>query len=133
MSVRMFIRVDMSTMKTSEHEHQRTVIEWAGWMEKSYPELELLHSVPNGGYRAKFTAARLKAEGTKSGVPDLHLPVARHGYHGLWIEMKRPGGKLSETQKWWYYRLTAESNLVRVCFCADEAINALKYYLGIVE
>mgnify|MGYP004433785991 CR=1 FL=1 len=34
------------------------------------------------------TAANLKRQGVKAGVPDLHLPVARGGYNGLYIELK---------------------------------------------
>ena len=35
------------------------------------------------------TGGRLRAEGLKSGVPDLCLPSAHGEYHGLYIEMKR--------------------------------------------
>lgn len=48
-----------------------------------FPELALLYHVPNGGSRNKIEAARLRAQGVKSGVPDLCLPVARGGNHGL--------------------------------------------------
>lgn len=59
--------------------------------------LEWMHSIPNGGGRgsdkrsAMISGANMKAEGTKTGVSDLHLPVARHGYISFYIEMKKPG------------------------------------------
>jgi hypothetical protein len=34
----------------------------------------------------------LKAEGVKSGVADIHLPVAKTDAHGLYIEMKKANG-----------------------------------------
>lgn len=38
--------------------------------------------------RDKATAVALKRQGVKAGVPDICLPVARNGYHGLHIELK---------------------------------------------
>ncbi|SHL18928.1 hypothetical protein SAMN02745216_04779 [Desulfatibacillum alkenivorans DSM 16219] len=32
----------------SEHEHQTALIKWAAKMEETYPELALLHAIPNG-------------------------------------------------------------------------------------
>jgi hypothetical protein len=43
-----------------------------------------------------------KAQGTSAGFPDLTIPYARKGYHGLYLELKRiKGGVLSPEQKWW--------------------------------
>ena len=39
----------------------------------------LLYAVPNGGYRNAREAARFKAEGVRSGVPDLCLAVSNGG------------------------------------------------------
>jgi len=71
-----------------ESDHQIALFQWVSYQLKRYPELELLYHIPNGGYRYKTTARRLKAEGVKAGVPDICLPVPRGGYHGLYIEMK---------------------------------------------
>ena len=69
-------------------------------MQCHVPELGLLFAIPNGGKRGIATAARLKLEGVKPGVPDLMLPVARQGFHGLFIEMKRTkGSSVSREQK----------------------------------
>ena len=76
---------------SDESGHQEAIIEWCAWNMQQYPELELLYHVPNGGKRDKATAAVLKRQGVKAGVPDLVLPVARCGYHGLYIELKAPG------------------------------------------
>lgn len=79
---------------SDESGHQEAIIEWCAWNMQQYPELELLYHVPNGGKRDKATAAVLKRQGVKAGVPDLVLPVARCGYHGLYIELKAPGGSV---------------------------------------
>lgn len=115
----------------SEHGEQSAVIEWAETRTAALPALELLYAVPNGGLRHKAVAGRLKAEGVKSGVPDLCLPVARGGYHSLYIEMKTLAGTPSEKQKQWIARLRAEGNCAEVCYGAAEAIERIETYLGV--
>ena len=72
----------------SEHDEQAALFEWATWHTSQCPELGLLFAIPNGGHRHPVVAARLKAEGVRAGVPDICLPVARKGYHGLFVELK---------------------------------------------
>lgn len=115
--------------RTTEHDEQVAVVEWARYAQKLYPALRLLHATPNGGLRHIITARKLKAEGVKAGVPDLLLPVARDGQHGLWIEMKTKGGKISATQTWWLAELEKEGYQVAVCYSAHEAIGVIKKYL----
>ena len=113
-----------------EAQEQETVIQWAEWNQCKWPELRLLYAIPNGGYRLKREAARLKAQGVKAGVPDLHLPVARGGAHSLYIELKRRrGGKLSMDQSQWIEDLMAEGNECAVCAGADAAIEIITRYL----
>ncbi len=58
------------------------------------------------------------------------LPVARNGYHGLYIELKRQkGGTVSETQKSWITALAEQGYKAVVCRGADEAIGTIKEYL----
>lgn len=70
------------------------------------PAARWIHAIPNGGSRgstkddAMRIGSQLKAEGVKSGVSDIFVPIPAHGLHGLYIEMKRKdGGSLSDTQK----------------------------------
>ena len=67
--------------KRSEATEQERVINWARFYAKDFPELDLLHHIPNGGSRNQLEAANLKRQGVKAGVPDLCLPVARNGKH----------------------------------------------------
>ena len=59
------------TRRDGEHVEQAALFRWAEFARARLPELTLLHAIPNGGHRHKATAARLKAEGVKRGVPDL--------------------------------------------------------------
>jgi hypothetical protein len=83
----------------TEHAHQVALFMWMQQNRDIYPELEWAFAIPNGGERNPAVAARLKAEGVKSGVSDIFIPVPRGYLHGLFIEMKKPGGKESQNQK----------------------------------
>ena len=91
----------------TEHDEQVALFQWAELNEGAMPELALLFAVPNGGYRPMTTAAQLKAEGVKAGVPDVCLPVARGRFHGLWLELKRAdhSNHATQLQEEWIERL----------------------------
>lgn len=114
----------------SEHQEQVALFEWAQLAQGRWPELSLLHAIPNGGQRSPRTAGMLKAEGVKPGVPDIFLPVARCGYHGLYIELKRrKGGRVSVEQRKWLVALEREGYCCRVCHGWDEARTEIERYM----
>lgn len=113
-----------------ESEEQQALFEWAQLQSGRFPELRLLYHVPNGGSRNKAEAARLHAEGVKAGVPDLCLPVARGGFHGLYIELKRVrGGKASEEQKGWLECLEKQGYCAELCAGWQTAAETIVEYL----
>lgn len=117
-------------LQPREDDEQATVVRWAGTMTDRHPELSLLYAIPNGSYKGPAAANRFKTTGLRAGVPDLHLPVARGGYHGLWLELKRQhGGIVSDVQTWWHDRLRDEGHRVAVCRGAEPAIRLLMDYL----
>ena len=85
--------------------------------------------IPNEGKRSVVTGAQLKAMGMQRGFPDLFVPLARMGYHGLFIEMKAGRGRLSEHQREWLRRLNEYGYAVAVCYGADEAITKIRRYM----
>jgi len=90
-----------------------------------------IHSIPNGGLRSKITAARMVAEGARKGVPDIFVPVACHGCHGMYIEFKREiGGVVSKDQKKWKGWLEDEGFAVVVVYTYEEALTTLSMYFG---
>lgn len=115
----------------TEADEQITLFEWARLQRGKYPELDLLFHVPNGGSRNKIEAARLQAQGVKSGVPDLCLPVSRGNNHGLYIELKRQrGGKISEEQIGWIEALIGQGYYAAVCKGWQEAAQTIIKYLS---
>lgn len=121
----------MQNKKRSEATEQEIVINWCEYNSPRHPELKLIYHVPNGGSRNQLEAVNLKRQGVKAGVPDLNLPVALNGFHGLYIEMKFGKNKTTEKQKWWLEQLQKQGYKTAVCYGADEAIDTIKEYLNI--
>lgn len=121
----------MQNRKRSEDTEQERVINWCGYNADRHPELKLIYHIPNGGSRNELEAANLKRQGVKAGVPDLALPVALNGHHGLYIEMKFGKNTTTKKQEWWLEQLTKQGYKTAVCYGADEAIETLKEYIGI--
>jgi len=116
--------------RTPENCHQEQIMRWWAYYHKRLgcEEWELHHS-PNGGSRHKAEAARLKAQGVRPGYPDLLLDVPRGAYHGLRIELKAIGGKLSDDQKKWLKQLQARGFHAVMCVGYDEAVAVIEKYL----
>lgn len=114
---------------TDESGHQETIFEWCDYNKGRYPELKLLYHVPNGGKRDATTARALKRQGVKAGVSDLVLPVARCGFHGLYMELKAPGGKLEQSQIEFLQEVEQQGYLALVCVGWNAAVQALGAYL----
>ncbi|MHB1933646.1 MAG: VRR-NUC domain-containing protein [Leptospirillum sp.] len=123
----------------SEASEQRVLFEWAELNSSRIPELICLFSVPNGGSRHLLEAINLKRTGTKSGIPDVVLPVPRGQFHGLFLELKKTSlrpkttkskGGVSETQLDWIIRLRSQGYAVQVCYGASDAISTILRYLS---
>jgi len=97
----------------TEHAEQAEVVKW---FRRKYAPCRIF-AIPNGGFRSRATAARLKAEGVSPGVPDLFIP-----YYKLWVEMKRvKDGRLSPDQKDWIRYLTESGYICITCHGAEDA------------
>ena len=112
-----------------ESGHQEALFSWAAYRTEIMPELQYMYHVPNGGKRDKATAAVLKRQGVKAGVPDIMLPAARAGYHGLYIELKVGKNRTSSNQKKWLKSLNAQGYKAVVCYGFNEATSMILRYL----
>ena len=113
-----------------ESGHQEALFNWAAYRTGLMPELQYMYHVPNGGKRDKATAAVLKRQGVKAGVPDIMLPAARAGYHGLYIELKRQrGGRTSDHQSEWLDALSAQGYKAALCYGWEQAAGTIIEYL----
>lgn len=90
----------------------------------------LLFAIPNGGRRDARTAASLKMEGVRAGVPDIFFALPNQCNHGLFLEMKKTsGGRVSPEQKEQLMALEDAGYCCKVVKGCDEAMKILKDYL----
>lgn len=137
------------SLTPSEEDSQIALMEWAEMTYRMYDSsfkdgetlADYIHHSPNGGKRERKTSAngptycpegeKLKKMGTKAGFPDLTVFLARGGYFGLYIEMKRErGGTTSREQRQLIERLQRQGYLCAVCHGTMEAIKVLKTYMN---
>lgn len=121
----------------SEDAHQIALFMWAANPEvlAKWPELRWMFAIPNGGYRTKAGAARLRAMGVKAGVLDIMLPIKRFEYSGLFVEMKKPAknglreGRASGDQKVWLEFFKTQGFGAIVCVGWEAARDTIIQYL----
>jgi len=111
----------------TEHAEQVATVNWFRLQHKQFAKC--LWAIPNGGVRHIGTAVKLKAEGGMAGVSDLFLMMPAAKYHGLFIEMKVKGGKLSSSQKEFIANAILMGYRAVVCYGFDEAKQAINEYL----
>lgn len=105
-------------------------IQCVSWFRMRYPDAsKVFMAIPNGSARNPWTAKNLKDEGVLSGAPDLILLVPRHGYACLCIEMKKPTGRQSESQKTFEKAVKEYKGKYVVCYSFDEFKAVIEDYL----
>ena len=115
-------------LHSEEHNIQRACIRWFRYQ---YPNMHHnLFAVPNGGWRDKVTAGKMKAEGVLPGVADLILLKPNARYHALLLEMKTRSGSQSKVQKQWQQLITADGYKYVVCRSLDDFMAEVKAYLS---
>ncbi len=116
-------------LKTLIPKEDQEQIVAATWLTKN--NIPFYH-IPNGGKRNAMEGVKFKRMGVKAGVPDICIPLARKGYHGLYIELKRQkGGVLSESQAYWRDLLRRNGYDWFLAEGADELIKYVKDYIFI--
>lgn len=122
-----------------EQAHQEALFKWSrnpATIAK-YPAIDLLEGSINGVKLSLAQAKKAKAAGMLKGVHDITLKVARQGFNGLSIELKRPktqfhnAGVLSDEQVLYGDRLQAEGWSVHYCYGWIEAKAVIEWYLGV--
>lgn len=113
----------------TEAQIQTAVFNWSKGAAIKWPELNYMYHTPNGGSRNQIEAANLKRQGVKAGVPDICLPCSKGNYHGLYIELKRQGGKATPKQNDYLTFLASQGYHTAICFSCDEAIATIEKYM----
>jgi hypothetical protein len=119
-------------IKMSEHDEQVALFDWARVYQTEIPDLAMMFSIPNQGGSGKGAIIRgrkMVKEGLKSGVPDVFLAVSRGEHHGMFVEMKIKGGKVSPNQKCWLNALTLAGYICVVVYTFEQAKDAILDYI----
>lgn len=135
-------------IRPTEHEIQCAAIQWWAYACKGYglPEFSL-YAIPNAGAGAqKGQAGKMKAEGVRSGVPDLFLAVPRPVcpppgaivkdpgvWSGLYIETKSYTGRLSVRQRDVGHWLQSRGYVVVECRSVHAIQTAIVNYLSYLK
>ena len=106
-----------------EDDIQFALVQWLEW--KGY---EFWHT-PNETWTPSY-ASRIRAKklGVKAGIPDLTILIPKDDDTiTLYLELKKPGGKMSDKQKEWQEILTDVCGTEYRCACSlDEAISIVE-------
>ncbi len=116
---------------TGEHDNQSAFFDLLRLNEPQHPDLKRIFAIPNAAKRSPRVIAEMKAEGLKAGVPDIFIPIGRHGYFGAWIENKFGGNKMSAAQSEYREFLLKNNYAFKICYTALDQIEFLEWYLGI--
>ncbi len=116
-------------MTHPEHEQQSIYIGQCKAASSYYPVLAWVAAVPNFRFQSLNTAAYMRREGLRPGIPDVHLPAARGGYNSLWIEFKADKGQLSPTQEIWLEVLASLGSYACVCYTGAFAFDLTLDYI----
>jgi hypothetical protein len=90
----------------------------------------------NGGKLSPQEGAKFKRMGVRRGVPDICIPYTIKPFSGLYIELKRIDGKLSdlsEEQRWWLSFLSDRGYKAEAAFGAAHAIKITEDYFKLRE
>ena len=121
---------DVIPCGTKEDDHMIALFSWIRSKENPFKEAHRMFHVPNGGKRGIREGARFKKMGVSAGVPDLHLPVPRRGFTGLYIELKVGTNKPEEAQYEWLQHLHNEGAKAVWCTGWQSARETLVWYLS---
>jgi len=93
-------------------------------LQQYHPEIfDLIYHIKN-----ESSTAHVSGIGIKKGIPDYFLAMPKGGYHGLYLEMKKPKGTLTKDQVKVIPKLREQGYKVEICYSWLEAVNACVVY-----
>jgi hypothetical protein len=103
-----------------EQQIQRALCERLAWQK---PAGVWFCHIGNGGFRRAAEAAIMTGLGVRRGAPDLMFVVCGRAYG---LELKAPGGRLSEAQRVCHREIREAGGIVGVATGIDEAVSLLQ-------
>lgn len=100
----------------------------ANYIRLKYPRL-LWTISPAGLVRGASMAVLMKRMGYMNGTPDIIIFEPRGVFHGLFIELKAPGGTTSDEQIKFLAQASFLKYATAVCYSYAEAIGTIARYM----
>jgi len=119
-------RLLLKSGELSEFAIQKEIIKWSNSI---LALRKLVIHIPNEGKRETITGKNLQSIGMIAGVADLFIPIARNGYHGIWIEVKSQKGHLSESQRIFLSRMEQQGYLTATVRSLEQFQDIVNRYL----
>ena len=117
----------MAEKRHSESDEQIAAMDW---LRAQYPKIaeHTLH-IGNERKATYYMGYIMKRMGVLKGASDLFMAWPMGDYHGLFIEVKSKIGKPTPEQKAFIERMLEVGYQAKICYGADEVINAMKEYI----
>ena len=117
----------MRTIKPTEDQIQKTVIRWVRLQKFG----DYVFHIPNEGPRTPRYGAKMKAMGLMRGVSDVFIALPCGDYNGMFIELKREGGKCTPAQSDFLDRMSAVGYKTAVTYGVEDTITAISDYINL--
>ena len=114
----------------NEDWHQEQIFSWARANQIKDRRLCFLSASLSGVKLPISLATKMKKQGMRRGVPDISLPVKSGDFAGLFIELKKEGGRVKPEQKDWIEFLTGQGYRAVVCYGWMAAVDEISGYLA---
>lgn len=112
-----------------ESQIQMQCVDWFSHQYRSLFEAGKLVHIANERKCSSRAGRELNKMGVRKGIPDLSLFIAKKGYHGLFIEMKRPREYPRPEQRAMMASLEEEGYKCVVCRSLEEFRKIINEYL----
>lgn len=119
-------------MKIPEKNIQEAVVQFVRC--QRHPASELIFAIPNQLSQKVQNRGVLQSRamsGVSTGVPDLMIAWPSGPWHGLFLELKAEGGRLSVAQESWLGRLKGQGYRAEVAYGLEGALAVVREYLGV--
>jgi len=109
----------------SEEAIHKAIMDWV----RLKPTIKkLVMHFPNEGKRTPSFGRLMKEMGMRAGVSDLFISMARHGYHGAWIELKTKQGVVSPAQVEFLEDMRQQGYYTVICRSIEDGIKVIERY-----
>jgi hypothetical protein len=108
---------------------QKIQISVANYLRLRYPKL-LWTISPVGLIISRNMGMLAVRMGYKAGTPDIMIFAPRGVWHGLFVELKAPGGTVSDEQTSFLAGAFESRYATAICWSYDEAIKTIDQYLN---